>query len=307
MAKRTGFLASALFGVTLAALALRATTLHSVNAAPLIYRATVAVNDLDSVEGLAPPGRFVEVRARQRNFKEGEDGTGDPFQWCQFRNQGEDFLVGTSWANAQGVWKLTGLRGHGNTVPVYPAGPAEDRCLGGVYTELLTRACDAPGVNCTEPDVPTLHWMNVRRLAGGNGVTTGSVSRGEQVAAAVADGPNDGPEAPGIIDVDQNGVDTTSSGFVVGQRVTWRCGAGGTQGCPSVVIHDASTVITPDPEFPFVVGTIQAHRGGGSIIAAAAIPRGEPIGFAVNVNVRFRGRLDINLGCDSPSPFDFLS
>jgi hypothetical protein len=26
----------------------------------------------------------------------------------------------------------------------------------------------------------------------------------------------------------------------------------------------------------------------------------------VNVNVRFRGRLDVNLGCDRPRFFDFL-
>ena len=79
MAKRSRLLASATFVVTLVALALRATTVHSVGPAPLIYRATILVNDLDSVEGLAPPGQFVEVRVRQRNFIEGEDGTGDPF------------------------------------------------------------------------------------------------------------------------------------------------------------------------------------------------------------------------------------
>jgi hypothetical protein len=49
----------------------------------------------------------------------------------------------------------------------------------------------------------------------------------------------------------------------------------------------------------------QSRRAGGSFIAAAAIPRGQPIGFAVNVNVKFRGRLDVNLGCDRRSFFDF--
>ena len=305
MATRSRLLASTALGLLLLALALRATTVHSVWVEPLIYRATVAVNDLDSLEGLAPPGRFVEVRARQRNFIEGEDGTGDPFTWCKWRNNGDEFLVGTAQADANGVWHLANLRATGTTVSVLPAGPGDDRCLGGVYTELRTRSCVLPGAGCSVPAVPTMHWLNVHRIGDTTGVTTASVSDAEQAAVAVADGPNDGPDAPGLVDVDQNGVDTTRSGFTIGQRVTWRCGAGGTLACPSIVIHDASTVTTPDPEYPFVLGTLQAHRSGGSIIAAAAIPRGAPIGFAVNVNVRFRGLLDLNLGCDKPKFFDF--
>jgi hypothetical protein len=305
MAKRSRILTCSALLAVLVALTLRATTTHSTTAQPLIYRATVAVNDLDSVEGIATPGRLIEVWARQRNFIEGEDGTGDPFSWCKWKNGGQPFLVSYAVAGADGRWWMTNLRQLGTTVMIFPPGPAEDRCLGGVYTELLTRACDAPNVNCTTSQVPTLHWLNVRRLGPTIGVVMGSVSDADQAAAAVADGPNDGPNASDVVDVDQNGVDTTRYGFTPGQRVTWRCGQGGTMGCPSIAIHDASTALTPDPEYPFVVGTIQAHRGGGSIFAAAAIPRGQPIGFAVNVNVRFRGLLDINLGCDRKSFFDF--
>jgi hypothetical protein len=83
-----------------------------------------------------------------------------------------------------------------------------------------------------------------------------------------------------------------------------RRGRHGTLACPSVTVHDASTAISMDPEFPFVLRTMQAHRAGGSFISAAAIPRGQPIGFAVNVNVKFRGRLNVNLGCDRRSFFD---
>jgi len=108
-----------------------------------------------------------------------------------------------------------------------------------------------------------------------------------------------------VVDVDENGIDTTTPGYTIGQRVTWRCGSGGTAACPSVTIHDGSTAISTDPEFPFVLGTIQGHRTGGSFIAAAAIPRGTPIGFSVNVNVKFRGLLDVNLGCDRTRFFDF--
>jgi hypothetical protein len=70
-------------------------------------------------------------------------------------------------------------------------------------------------------------------------------------------------------------------------------------------VHDGSTITTPDPEYPFILGTMQGHAAGGSILAAAAIPRGEPLGFTVNVNVKLRGRLDINLGCDQRKLFDF--
>lgn len=305
MAKRSLIVPAVALGALAIGLALRATTVHSVGAAPVIYRVTTNVNDLDGVEGLAPPGRTVELWAKQRSFKEGEDGTPDPFAWCAWKNRGEMIQLATTRADAAGVWRLGNLRGAGNTVMLFPPGPGEDSCRGGLYTELLPRACDAPGVNCTAFAVPRLHWMNLKKLTGTIGAVMGSVSEAEQTAAAVADGPNDGPEPSDVVDVDQNGIDTTAKGYTVGQRVTWRCGAGGTASCPSVTVHDASTAIETDPEFPFLLGTLQAHRAGGSFIAAAAIPRGQPIGFSVNVNVKFRGRLDVNLGCDNKKFFDF--
>jgi len=306
MAKRSRLLASATLGVVLVALALRATTVHSVNAVPLIYRALVRGNDLDFVEGLAPPGQVVELWAKQRNFIEGSDaGSTDTFSWCGWKNKGTPILLGVTQANANGVWNLTNLSQSGTTMMIFPPAPAADRCLGGVFTELLPRTCDGAG-NCTAWSVPTLHFLNVTKLTSITAAVTGGVSNAEQTAAAVADGPNDGPEASDVVDVDQNGVDTTKRGFRVGQQITWRCGAGGSTGCPSVTIHDASTVVTPDPEYPFVLGMIQGHRGGGSFIAAAAVPRGQPIGFSATVNVRFRGLLDVNLGCDTPKAFHFF-
>jgi len=305
MGKRSVLLTSAGLAATLVGLALRATTLHSVGAVPLIYRVIANVNDLDTVEGLAPPGRVVELWARQRNFKEGTDDTSDPFAWCAWRNDAQPVRVAVTRADAGGVWRLSELRRSGNTVMIFPPGPGGDRCLGGLLTELLPRACDSPGVNCTAWSTPTLHWLNVRKLRPTVAAVAGSVSGAEQSSASVADGPNDGPEPSDVVDIDENGIDTTAPGLQPGQRVTWRCGAGGTAPCPSVTVHDASTAIEADPEFPFVLGTIQAHRAGGSIFAAAAIQRGTPIGFAVNVNVKFRGRLDVNLGCDRRRFFDF--
>jgi hypothetical protein len=304
MAKRRVIVGSVGFGVLLVALALRATMLHSLGAVPLIYRATVKVNDLDSVEGLAPPGRYVELWAKQRNFREGDPEV-DPFGWCAWKNGGNPIQLGATRADNAGVWRFSELRRAGNTVMVFPPGPGGDVCLGGIYTELLPRACDAPGINCTAWDTPKLHWLNVRKITTLTGAVAGSVSDAERASASVADGPNDGPEPSDVVDVDENGIDTTAPGYSYGQRVTWKCGAGGNAVCPSVTIHDSTTAVSVDPEYPFVLGTIQAHRPGGSFIAAAAVKRGQPIGFSVNVNVRFRGFLDINLGCDRDKLFDF--
>ena len=308
MAKGSRKVGAVALGGVLVALVLRATTLHSVNGAPLIYRVVSNVNDLDGVEGLAPPGRVVELWFRQRNFKEGTDDATDPFAWCAWKNNGNPVRIGVTTADAGGVWRLSDLSRTGTTtVMLFPPGPGADRCLGGVYTELLPRACDQPGINCSTWTGPTLHWLNVRKLEPTIGAVAGSVEGAEQTAAAVADGPDDGPGLgpSDVVDVDQNGIDTTAPGYTIGQRVTWRCGAGGTAVCPSVAIHDASTAISTDPEYPFLLGTIQGHRTGGSFIAAAAVPRGTPVGFTVNVNVKLRGRIDVNVGCDQPKFFDF--
>jgi hypothetical protein len=305
MRKRLVVLGPLVFGATLAALALRATTLGAVGTQPLIYRVTSLVNDLDTVEGLAPPHAWVELWVKQRNFIEGEGGsTTDPFSWCGWKNNGNAILIAGTQADAAGVWRLANLRATGTTVMLFPAAPAADQCRGGIYTELLPRACSGPGVGCSGWAVPQLHWLGLRKPTNLTGVVTGSVSQADQTSASVADGPDDGPDPSDVVDVDQNGIDTTAPGLVPGQRVTWRCGAGGTAVCPSVAMHDGSTAISTDPEFPYLLGTIQAHRAGGSFIAAGAISRGD-VGFAVNVNVRFRGRLDVNLGCDQKTFFDF--
>jgi hypothetical protein len=305
MRKRFTVLGPLVFAATLAGLGLRATTIGAVGTQPLIYRVTSLVNDLDSVEGLAPPGAFVELWVKQRNFVQGEGGsTTDPFSWCAWKNNGNPILLATTQADAGGIWRLASLRSLGTTVMLFPAAPGADACRGGVYTELLPRACDAPGVNCSAWSAPQLNWLDVRKPSTDTGALAGSVSGAEQTAAAVADGPNDGSEPSDVVDVDQNGIDTTTAGFTPGQKVTWRCGSGGTAVCPAIAVHDGSTAITTDPEFPYLLGTIQAHRAGGSFIAAGAISR-PAIGFAVNVDVRLRGRFDVNLGCDNRQFFDF--
>jgi hypothetical protein len=293
--------------VVLSGLTFRAVTVHSVGSAPLIYRVTTNNNDLDSVEGLAPPGRLVELWYKQRNFREGiadgEPGT-DPFSWCSWKNGGNPVLLGYAWADGAGKWRLASLR-QSSTVMLFPPVGSGTTCQGGILTQLLPRACDSPGANCTAWTPPTLNWLNVKRQNPVTATAGGAVSGAETAAIAVADGPNDGPEPSSVYDVDSNAIDTRSPGLVWGQRVSWKCSSGGTASCPSTTVHDASTITTPDPEYPFILGTIQGHAPGGSIFAAAAIPRGEPLGFTVNVNVKLRGRVDINLGCDRNKLFDF--
>ena len=55
-----------------------------------------------------------------------------------------------------------------------------------------------------------------------------------------------------------------------------------------------------------MLGTIQAHRAGRLVHRRGRHPaRRSRSASRVNVNVRFRGRLDVNLGCDQQKFFDF--
>lgn len=301
MSRRMSWTARLASLLVLAGLAGRAVTVHSVGAVPEIHRVRALNNDLDSVEGLGPPGSVVELWYRQRSFKEGAASGTDRFSWCGWKNGGEAVMLGTAVTGANGQWRIAHLR-ETQTVMLFPGAPGGASCSGGVYTELLPRICEAGG--CTAWAAPTLGWLNVERRRG-IGTAAGSISDALWTSVAVADGPNDGPEPTDVYDVDENGLDTTKPGFTPGQQVTWKCGSGGTAVCPAIAIWDATTVFEPDPEFPFLLGTLQGHRPGGSVFAAAAIDRGGSLGLAVNVNVRFRGTLDVNLGCDQPKLFDF--
>src|SRR5262249_42442550 len=195
-------------GVVLTGLVLRAVTVHSVGNAPLIYRVTTNNNDLDGVEGLAAPGRLVELWYRQRNFREGIDPADpgqDPFSWCSWKNRGNPVFLGSAWTDGRGVWHLANLR-QGTTVMVFPS-------AAGGSTDLSPRACGGRGATCTAGTPPTMHWLNVKRQNPTTATAGGAVSGAEQAAIAVADGPDDGPEPSSVYDVDSNGIDTTQPGF----------------------------------------------------------------------------------------------
>jgi hypothetical protein len=282
-----------------------AVTAISVGGKPLVYRAVVNNNDLDGVEGLGTPGRVVQLWIRQRNFKDGTPDGGDRFDWCAWKNGGAPVFIAWTAVNTKGVFRFADMRNLPTTVMLFPAGAGEDRCRGGLYTEILLKECDGVmGGNCTTWEVPTMHWLKVQH-PGVVANAMGKISNAHQAAIAIADGPDDGPEYSDVLDGDQNGFDTTTAGSTPGHAIEWRCGAGGTAPCPSTPVHDASTPFEADPEYPFVVGTLQGHRPGGSIIATAARSRGNPLGWVVNVNVKFRGKLDINMGCDRRTFFDF--
>src|SRR4030095_14661520 len=96
MSKRKSLVVFAAAAVMVAALTLRAVTVHSVGSVPLIYRVTTNNNDLDSVEGLAPPGRLVELWYKQRNSREGTEAGIDPFSWCPWKNNGAAIFLGAA-------------------------------------------------------------------------------------------------------------------------------------------------------------------------------------------------------------------
>ena len=291
-------------------LVMRATAVYSVGAQPKIYRITSQRDLLDSIEGVTTPGRLVEVWYRQRNFKEGDTGETDPFSWCGWKNNGQKVLIDRAWADASGVFRISNLAASGNSVPLLPDAPGGDRCRGGLFTEIFPRACDAPGVNCSPDHAPVLHWMNMKHLNAITGGTAAAMSQADQISVAVADGPDDDSSISNHTDVSYHALDTTTPGYTRWQKVSFKCGPGGTTTCPSAPIYDASTVIDSDAEYPFLLGMLQGHSDGGSSIAAVKVPRGSPLGplvrVAVDVNVRLRADIGLNLGCDPPKPFDFL-
>src|SRR2546428_10730877 len=140
MAKGSSIVGSVALGGVLVALVLRATTLHSVNGAPLVYRVVSNVNDLDGVEGMAPPGRVVELWYRQRNFKEGTDDASDPFAWCAWKNGGNAPRLGGATAHARRGWRPGGPRHAGTPVQLFPPRPGAGPRPRGGFTEALPPA-----------------------------------------------------------------------------------------------------------------------------------------------------------------------
>jgi hypothetical protein len=144
----------------------------------------------------------------------------------------------------------------------------------------------------------------------------GRIDFANQVAAGVADGPNDvqSATAPWTVDTDEDGADLCTNGTGCGAPVRWKLGLGtwdpgGVETFlpPQVEVRDDSPLVGPrDQEFGHVMGMLQGHKPGGSVLAVASVPRPTPVGLAFDVNVNMNGGPG-GPGCDaSGGYFDFV-
>jgi hypothetical protein len=267
--------------------------------APWIQKLEVRNNDLAAVQGKGVAGTAINIYYRQRNFKEGywdvsEPGV-DPFSWCSWLNNGNAIYLGSAVVDAYGNWRLQGL-----DTQIMPPLTGGNQCGSGLLTEFQLQS--AYGVA-----VPDIKWLNVRKP--GNQVATiaGAIEFANQVAAGVADGPNDVVDAdhPWTIDRDDDGTDLCLTNLGCGARVSWKASAG-TFASPSIQMRDDSPLLGPrDQEFSYVTGMIQGHMPGGSVLAVAHVDRPNPAP-QVRVDLNIKGLEKLNI-CDSLGFFDFLT
>ena len=255
---------------------------------PMVDKMQILFNDLQALQGVGVPGTELTVRARQRNFREGTPrDAADPFDWCAWKNNGNPIILGSTVVDANGLWTLDDL-----DLAILPSVADGDSCGGGLRTELLIDSPFGPGT------APLAHWLNVERPTQQTGTVTGALEFADRAAIAIADGPDDG-DTPYPRDVDEDGIDLCASGIGCGAKVTWRCN-GGTLQCPQTTIHDGSTVIDADREYPFVVGMLAGHKPGGSVLMAAEINR-PALGPTFHLDVEIGG-----LPACNNKFFDFL-
>ena len=130
---------------------------------PLVYRVTINDNDLDSVEGLAPPGQprraLVQAAELQRRHRPTAPITS---RGARGRTTATPIYLGPCTPTPTGKWRIANLRSAGTSVMLFPPSASHDVCRGGLFTELLPRACDGPGWGCTAWTPPTMHWLNVQ-------------------------------------------------------------------------------------------------------------------------------------------------
>jgi hypothetical protein len=278
--------------------------------APWIERIELRTNDLKELHGRGVPGTAVDVYYRQRNFKQGCTSCSEPietclvcaalpFEWCSWLNGGNAIFLGSTQVNPLGTWQLLD-----RDLQVLPGNAAGRTCATGVLTQIELRSQYG---DFSVPDVMSVDMVDVTGDAGHQRLGA-TIEFANQVAVAVADGPNDVQDAtaPWTIDTDEDGVDLCESGLGCGALVRWRLAGGGTFQPPSIEVRDDSPIVGPrDQEFGHVMGMIQGHKPGGSVLAAAYVSRPTPVGPALNVNVDIKA--DIGLGCSSSGGyFDFL-
>jgi len=255
---------------------------------PMIEQMQILFNDLKTLHGVGVPGTALTVHARQRNFREGTPrDAADPFDWCAWKNDGNPITLGSAPVGADGRWTLADL-----DLAILPSVADGTACGGGLRTELLIDSPYGPGT------APVAYWFNVDRPTQQTGTAAGALEFADRAAIAIADGPDDG-DTPYPRDVDEDGIDLCASGIGCGAKLTWRCN-GGTLQCPQTTVHDGSTVIDADREYPFVVGMMTGHKAGGSVVMAAEINR-PALGPTFHIDLDIGGLPN----CDNKF-FDFL-
>lgn len=259
---------------------------------PTFDKVTITGNDLVQIDGRGLPGSVFQVFAKQRNFKEGvaDDETGDPFQQCQWKNNGNAYTLGTATVAADGKWTLpiaptNQLQAFGSTV-------GGDACGAGLRTDLY--------VSGSTP--PTLHWLNVSKPTGQTASVRGALEYADQVAALIADGPDQGDNPSFANDKDEDWYDTCASG-ACGRRVSFKAN-GGTYAAPLSSVLDSTTIIANDHEFPFLLAGLAGYKAGGAMMAFSQVVRQDhPVNVPTfTIHIRIHG-LPPNL-CNGPN-FNF--
>jgi hypothetical protein len=292
--KRMRYLALAALGVFVA---LPVAKVYTVGA-PWIERIEVRNNDLSALQGRGVPGTVIEVRYQQRNFRQGFS-TGTPlFEWCGWLLPNA-LPLGTAVVTAAGTWRLQGLDRQ-----VLPAEVEGRTCATGVLTHIELHS------EYGDVSVPEVQNLNLPPGTTHRHIR-GAVQFANQVAIGIADGPQDVQDGanPGAVDVDEDGIDLCESGLGCGTPVSWSS-SGGLFISPTIEVRDDSPLFGPrDPEFNHVMGMIQAHKPGGSVLAVAYVPRpAPPLGPILNINVDINADIDLDLGlslCSGPTLFKF--
>src|SRR5262245_47226017 len=264
--------------------------------APWIERIEIRNNDLSALQGRGLPGTIIDIWDRQRNFKQGFPTTAPLFEWCNWL-QGTALRLGGATVTAAGTWRLQGLDRQ-----VLPAEVDGRTCGTGVLTQIELRSQYG---DVSVPDVQNLNLppgTTQRHIRG-------AVQFANQVAVGIADGPQDVQDAanPGAVDTDEDGIDVCESGLGCGAPLSWSS-SGAMFISPSIEVRDDSPLFGPrDPEFNHVMGMIQAHKPGGSVVAVAYVPRpAPPLGPILNINVDINADIDLDLSlCSGPTLFKF--
>jgi hypothetical protein len=219
------------------------------------------------------------------------------FEWCGWLNGGNALPLGSTQVGGSGTWALQGL-----DTQVLPGEAAGWTCATGVLTQIELRSQYG---DFSVPELKSLSVISGETIGGGvQGRVEGSLQFADQVAAGVADGPNDVQNAtvPWAIDTDEDGIDLCVTAGGCGRSVFWGFASPEVFHLrpPTIAVRDDSPLVGPrDQEFGHVMGMLQGHKPGGSVLAAAYVPRPMPLGPAFDVNVDMNGASVAGAGCDA--------